>query len=129
MWLLYYFNFERNFDVVKSKSPYLLLNKNINFDKNKTKSKMENATHSFRQTNLVLQLIDELQVESKTVISWSTPKKGTFFVLIKSAGKFHNICALSQYIMYLINISIFTYQKALLHTPFWLLLSCRNPSV
>ena len=57
MWLFYYFNFERNYDVLKSKSPCILLNKNINFNKNKTESKMENPTHSFTETNLVLQLI------------------------------------------------------------------------
>ena len=32
-----------------------MLNKNINFDKNETEQKMENPTHSFRETNLVLQ--------------------------------------------------------------------------
>ena len=31
MWLFYNFNFERNYDVLKSKSPYISLNKNINF--------------------------------------------------------------------------------------------------
>ena len=30
---------------------------NINFNKNETESKMENPTHSFRETNLVFQLI------------------------------------------------------------------------
>ena len=35
MWLFYYFNFERNNDVSKLKSPCILLNKNINFDKKK----------------------------------------------------------------------------------------------
>ena len=46
MWLLYYFNAERNYDVLKSKSPCILLNKKINFNKNETdnKSKMENPT-------------------------------------------------------------------------------------
>ena len=58
MWLFYYFNFERNYDVLKSKIPCILLNKNINFNnKNETELKMENSTHSFRETNLVLQLI------------------------------------------------------------------------
>ena len=33
VWLFYYFNFERNYDVLKSKSPCILLNKNINFNK------------------------------------------------------------------------------------------------
>ena len=57
VWLFYYFNFERNYDVLKSKSPCILLKKNKNFNKNETESKMENPTHSFRETNLVLQLI------------------------------------------------------------------------
>ena len=60
MWLFYYFNFERNYDVLKSKSPCILLNKNINFNKNETELKMENPTNSFRETNLVLQLKLEL---------------------------------------------------------------------
>ena len=34
MWLLYYRNFERSYDVLKSKSSCILLNKNINFNKN-----------------------------------------------------------------------------------------------
>ena len=55
--LSYYFSFEMNYDVLESKSPSILLNKNINFNKNKTESKMENPTHSFREMNLVLQVI------------------------------------------------------------------------
>ena len=43
MWLFCYFNFERNYDVLKS--PCILLNKNINFDKNETETKMENPTN------------------------------------------------------------------------------------
>ena len=50
-------NFARNYGVLKLKSPCILLNKNINFNKNKTESKMENPTHSFRETNLVPQLL------------------------------------------------------------------------
>ena len=57
MWLFYHFNFERNYDVLKSKSPSSLLKSSINFDKNKTELKMENPTHSFRETKLVPQLI------------------------------------------------------------------------
>ena len=59
MWIFYYFNFERDYDVLKSKSPCILLNKKINIDKNETESKMENPRHSFRETNHVLQLIKE----------------------------------------------------------------------
>ena len=41
-----------------SNSPYFLLNKNINFSKNETESKMENPTHTFKGVmNLVIQLI------------------------------------------------------------------------
>ena len=60
MWLLYYlyyFYFERNNDVLKSKIVCFLLNKNINFSKNKTELKMENPTHNFREINLVLQFL------------------------------------------------------------------------
>ena len=34
-----------------------MLNKNINFNKNETESKMENPTHSFREIPLALQLV------------------------------------------------------------------------
>ena len=64
----YYLNFERNHDVLKSKSRYFLMNKNINFDKNETQSKLENPTHTFRETNVVLQLIQESRIKSKTVM-------------------------------------------------------------
>ena len=36
---------------------------------------MENPIHSFRETNLVLQLLYQLQIKSKFVISWSSQKK------------------------------------------------------
>ena len=33
VWYFYYFNFERNHGISKSKSPYIFLKKNINFNK------------------------------------------------------------------------------------------------
>ena len=57
MWLFYYFNCERNYDVLRSNNLRILLNKNIDFNKTGKESKIENPTHSFRETNLVLQLI------------------------------------------------------------------------
>ena len=57
LWLFHYFNFERSYDILKSKSPCSLLNKNINFNEKETESKMENPTDSFRETNLMLQPI------------------------------------------------------------------------
>ena len=44
VWLFYYFYFETNYDVLKSKSLYFLLNENINVNKNETESKIENPT-------------------------------------------------------------------------------------
>ena len=57
-----------------------------------------------------------MQIESKTVMSWSLQKKNrAFFVpLSLSKGSFFNICVLSQFIVYRIhfqNIHNFTYQK------------------
>ena len=51
---------------------------------------MEIPTHSFRETNLLIQLIEELQIKSKTVMSW---KRRTIFVLfILPKGNCFNIC-------------------------------------
>ena len=41
--------FENNYDVVKSKGPCFLLNKDINFNKNETESKLENPTHTLER--------------------------------------------------------------------------------
>ena len=57
LWLFCYFNFERSYDVLKSKSPCILLSKNKNFDNNETESRMEDATHSFREISPMLQFI------------------------------------------------------------------------
>ena len=38
-------------------------------------SKMENATHRFREAPPVPQLIQESQIKSKTVVSWGSHKK------------------------------------------------------
>ena len=46
-----------NYDILKSNSPCILLNKNINFNPNETESKMENPTHTVREMNLALQLV------------------------------------------------------------------------
>ena len=56
VWLFYYFYFETNYDVLKSKSLHFLLNENINVNKNETESKMENPTHNFRKRNLIYEL-------------------------------------------------------------------------
>ena len=81
-------------DVLKSKSPCILLNKNLNFNKNETESKMENPTHSFRETNLVLQLIQESQIKKLNCDELELAKE------ILSEGNFFNICVLSECIVY-----------------------------
>ena len=65
-----------------SKSPCFLLNNNINFNENKdgirkTESKMENSTHNFRETNLVIQLI----LESKKYWNFRIPTIYNFAVI------------------------------------------------
>ena len=65
---------------LKSKSPCILMNKNINFNENKKESKMENLTHSFRETNFVLQLIKESKIKSKTVMTWVAKEKRWHFL-------------------------------------------------
>ena len=51
---------------------------------------MENPSHSFREINLVLQLIQKSQIKSKTAMSWSSRKKkeGIFVPFILSEGNF-----------------------------------------
>ena len=57
MWILHYFCFEKNYDILKSKSLWFLLSKNINFSKNKTELEIKNPMHSFREMSFVLQLV------------------------------------------------------------------------
>ena len=63
-------------------------------------SKMKNPTHSFREMNLVLQLIQESQIKSKTMMIWSSQKKkGAFFVpfIVSKASFFLDLCFISMY--------------------------------
>ena len=52
----------------------LYVEQKINFNKNKTESKMKNLTHTFKETKLVHQLMQESHIKSKTM-SWSSQKK------------------------------------------------------
>ena len=93
-WISYYFNFERNYDILKSKYPRIMLNKNINFNKNKTKSKMENPTH-----RLTLCVSSYKNCKLKVKLWWveaNERKKREFlvqFILLEEI--FFNICILS----------------------------------
>ena len=102
LWLFHYFNFERSYDVLKAKSPCILLNKKKNLKNPETESKMENPIQSFRETNLVLQLISESPIKSKTKMSGSSRKKneGIFVPSILSKENFLKIFVLSHCIVF-----------------------------
>ena len=76
MWFFYYFNFERNYDVLKSKkSPYILLNKNICIIKTKRNRKWKTPGTVLGRRTVRL---------NKTVIRWR------FFVPV--AFLYHLFC-------------------------------------
>ena len=107
---LFYFYFERNYVVLKSKSPCLLLNKNINF------TLLERLTLWFSSCRN-----RELKVKLWWVRARERKKKAFFVTFNLSEGNFFNIGVLSQIIVYWINFqntSTFTYQKTLLHIHF-----------
>ena len=113
MWLLYYFYFERNYELLNSRSPCFLFNKTIIA----TESKMVNPTKRFREMNHALQ-----NCEAKVKLWWVGSRErgeSAFFVtLILSEGNLFNIWVLSQCIAHWINLQniyTFTYQKTLLH--------------
>ena len=122
VWIFYYFSFKRNHDVLKSKSPRILLNKNINFNKNETKWKMENPTVLERRTLCFSSCKNrKLKVKLWWVGARERNKRAFFVPFILSEDNFLNIFVLSQFVVYGINfqnIHTFTYQKTLLHTLF-----------
>ena len=66
---------------------------------------MENPTHSFRETNLVLSAYVRITIKNKIYncdeLNLAKEKKGAFFVpFILSKGNFFKICVLSQCIGY-----------------------------
>ena len=76
---------------------------------------MENPTHTFRETNFLLQFIEESQIKSKIVMSWSSHKKkeGILCNIYFLQRKFFNICVLSQYTEYTLRIYILLHIKFL----------------
>ena len=96
-WLFYYF---RNYDILKSKSPCVLLNKNINFNKNKTEPKMENHTVLKRRT---LCFSSYKNHKLKVKLWWLGPperKKRHFLYYLFCLKEIFLTCVLSQCIVY-----------------------------
>ena len=118
VWLSYYFNFERSYDVLNSKNPFVLLNKNINFNKKETKSKIRQAFLE-RQT-LCFSSCKNRNLKMK--LWWFRAherKKRLFFVpFILSERNFLRFCFNKLYSV-LNTLSEYTYfyiSKILLHT-------------
>ena len=117
--LFYYFNFERNYDIFKSKSPCILLNKNTKFKKNKTESKMENPVLRRRTFWFSSYKNCKFKVKLWSVGAHERKKRAFFVPLILSEGNCFNISVLSRCIVYWINfqnIHTFPYRKTSLHT-------------
>ena len=112
MWLFYYFNFERNYDVLKSKNPCILWNKNIIFNKNQKESKIPHTVLERRTLCFSSYKNRKLKVKLWWVGARERKKRAFFVPFILSEGNFFNICVLSQCIVYWIhfqNIHTFTY--------------------
>ena len=77
-----------------------LLNKNMNFNKIETESKMENSAYSFREKSLVLQLIQESQIKSKTMMSWRARKK-------KEAFLYRLFCPKEIFLTFAFNLNVY----------------------
>ena len=109
VWLFYYFNFERNYDVLKSENLCIFLNKNINFNENVTESKMENTTHRLERRTLCFSSYKNRKLKVKLWwVGARERKKRAFFVpFILLEGKFLEIYILSQCIVYWIHLYTF----------------------
>ena len=104
----------KNYDVLKWKSPCILFNRNVDFNKNETESKMENPTHSLRETNLVLQSIYESKFKVKLwcVGQWERRKRVYFALFILSEGIFFlTLCFIPMYSKYTFRICILLHIK------------------
>ena len=115
MWLLCYFYFEKNYDVLKSKSPCFLLNKNIKFSKNKTESKMKIPRLVLERWTMCFSWHKtwEWKIKLWWAGTWERKKSASTFIL--SEAIFFYVWVLSQCIVYWIifqNIYTFTYQKS-----------------
>ena len=121
------------YDVLKSKSPCILLNKIIKFHKKEVKSKMENLTVLERRTLCFRAYKNcKVKVKLRLVVACKRNKRAFSVPFILSKGNFSKICVLSQCIVYWIhfqNIGIFTYQKTLPLHFCWLVLKLLKPSV
>ena len=121
MWFFYHYNSERNYDVLKSNSPSVLLKKNVNSNKNETESKLEFPHTVLERRTFCLSLCNyhKLKIKLWWVEARNKKKEGIFCTVYFVRRNFFNICVLSQCIEYWIHfqkIHLFTCQKTLLNT-------------
>ena len=122
--LFYYFNFERGYDVLKSKSRCILLKKNKILIKRKQNRKWKIPHTVWERQILCFSSCknSKLKVKLWWIGARERKNKTVFVSLILPEGNSFKICVLSQCKVYWIhfqNMHIFTYQKTLLH-PFLL---------
>ena len=77
-WLFYYLHFERNYDVLKSKSPCFLLNKNMNFKVNMNFKIKARRNRKWKISHTVLEIwtlyfSSYKNCELKAKLSWAGP--------------------------------------------------------
>ena len=116
VWLFYYFNFERSHNVLKSKIPCILLNKNINFNKHETESKWKIPHTVFERQTLCISSYKNHKLTVKLWRVGACERKQTesFVPFILSELNFFNLRVLSQCILYWIHfpsIHTLTYKK------------------
>ena len=120
MWLFYYFNFERSYDVLKWKSSCILLSKNINLIKAEWNWKWKIPHTVLERCTLCFSSYKNRKLKVKLWwVGGRKRKEGIFCTVYFVRRNFFKICVLSHCKVYWIhfqNIHIFTYQKTLLHT-------------
>ena len=115
--LFYCLNFERNYGVLKSKSPLLVVEQKVNFSKNETESKKKKKIPRV----LRFSSFENSELETKQRPRKKVQFSKVYFFLVF----FCSVCILSLCIQYWRdsqNIYTFTYQIAILHTFFCLFL-------
>ena len=107
--LFYYFYFERNHEVLKSKSPCFLFNKNRKFNKNETEPKMWNTHIVLEGWTMIFSSYKNCKLQLKLWwVGARERKKSAFFVtFILSKGNFFSY--LPQCIVYWINFQKYLY--------------------
>ena len=106
MLLFYYFNFEKNYDFLKSGSPCILLNKNINFNKEETNWNWKIPHTILERRTLCFSSYKNRKLKVKPRgVGAQERKKRTFFVpfILLVGNFFFNICISSQCIVYRIH--------------------------